>query len=91
VIKSWLAAATLHIAILLEALEVDTVSSPLYVKLDRTDELRNTRANSGLLQRGTTIILPPIGQSARKRATLTQVPPTQARRFLCAELRDAFD
>ena len=32
-IKSWLAAPTFVIAILLEALEVDSVSSSLYVKL----------------------------------------------------------
>jgi hypothetical protein len=64
VMKRWLAAPAFHIAILLEALDVDGVSSPLYVKLDRADELRNAqRANLGLLQRGTTIILPPIGQS----------------------------
>ena len=64
VMKRWLAAPAFHIAILLEALEVDGASSPIYVKLDRTDELRNTqRSNSGLPQRGTTIILPPIGQS----------------------------
>jgi hypothetical protein len=64
VMKRWLAAPAFHIAILLEALEVDGASSPIYVKLDRTDELRHTpRSNSGLLQRGTTIILPPIGQS----------------------------
>jgi hypothetical protein len=62
VMKRWLAAPAFHIAILLAALEVDGASSPIYVKLDRTDELRNTpRSNSGLLQRGTTIILPPIG------------------------------
>jgi hypothetical protein len=62
--KRWLAAPAFHIAILLEALDVDGISSPLYVKLDRADEMRNAqRANSGLVQRGTTIILPPIGQS----------------------------
>ena len=64
VMKRWLAAPAFHIAVLLEALIVDGVSSPLHVKLDRTDELGNARtASTGLLQRGTTIILPPIGQS----------------------------
>ena len=64
VMKHWLAAPAFHIAITLEALDVDGVSSRLYVRLDRTNEFTSERRSSaGLLQRGATIILPPIGQS----------------------------
>jgi len=65
VMKHWLAAPAFHIAIMLEALDIEGVSSPLYVRLDRTNEFTSERRSSaGLLQRGATIILPPMGQSA---------------------------
>ena len=61
--EHWLAPGSYHLAILLEALDVDGVSSPLYARLDRPDELRSAQGtSSGLRQRGTTIVLPPIGR-----------------------------
>jgi len=78
--EHWLSPPTYRIAVLLEALDVDGVSSPLYARLDRPDEFRSAQeSSSGLRQRGMTIILPPIG---RPMTVGTFVFSTRNRRFV---------
>jgi hypothetical protein len=77
--EHWLASPAFHVAILLETLDVDGISSPLYARLDRPDELRNAQESSGLRQRGMTITLPPIG---RPMSVSSFVFRTRNRRFV---------
>jgi hypothetical protein len=63
--RHWLAApAYFLIAILLETVDIDGVSSPFYAQLDRPDEyMDEQRTKSGFHPPGVAIILPPAGRS----------------------------
>lgn len=78
--QHWLASPAYSIAILLESLDVDGASSPIYARLDRRDELPVVPdSSSGLRVRGAPIVLPPVGRST---SVSTFIFRTSSRRYV---------